>query len=321
MRWPDGVARQMPDRQLVLVTGKGGVGKTTLSAALARAASDAGKRTLAAEITSDVGTQSALLGIFGVGWAKGELPVNLGPRLDGVRITPAIGHKLFLRAALRVGLIADAAMRSAALNRFLNAAPAFPEIGTLYQLVWLLRLDRYDKIIVDLPATGHALGLAKLPRTVSRVVPRGLIKEAISEGLEVLTNPDRCAAVVASLPETLPVTESFELAAGLDQLSVPVAAMVLNQVPDNPFTEDELRALDEHVRSKRGELLLGTRELRRLERALVARKTFRDGVDGRVIAAELPVFRGGWPQIVEGVAGALVGAGLAAAPMAAEQSS
>lgn len=301
-----------PDRQLLLVTGKGGVGKTTLAAALARASRDAGQRTLVAEVTSDVSVRSHLLGHFGVATTKGDEPVKLGPNLDGVRITPSTGHKLFLRAALRVGVIADAAMRSAALNRFLMAAPAFPEIGTLYQLVWLLRLNRYEKIVLDLPATGHALGLAKLPRTVSRVVPKGLIKEAITEGLEIMTDPARCGAVVVTLPESLPVTEAFELAKGLHELEVPVGAMVLNRMPANPFTDEERRALDEHVRARRGELLLGTRELRRLERALDARTTFRElEGEGQAVRAELPVYEGRWNQVIEQVAIGLAESGVA----------
>ncbi|MEL6184829.1 MAG: ArsA family ATPase [Myxococcota bacterium] len=300
------------DRQLLFVTGKGGVGKTTIAAALARASRDAGQRTLVAEVTSDVSARSHLLGHFGVATAaRGEEPIKLGPNLDGVRITPSIGHRLFLRAALRVGMLADAAMRSAALNRFLMAAPAFPEIGTLYQLVWLLRRQEYEKIVIDLPATGHALGLAKLPRTVSRVVPMGLIKEAITEGLAIMTDPKRTGAVVATLPESLPVTEAFELARGLEELEVPVGALVLNRMPANPFTEEERKMLDDHIRQRRGELLLGTRELRRLERALEARETFREAPLASAKLAELPVYEGRWSKVIEQVAGGLAEAGVA----------
>jgi anion-transporting ArsA/GET3 family ATPase len=294
-----------------LVTGKGGVGKTTLTAALAEASRRSGARTLVAEVTTDVATRSHLLGYFGLPSPKGEAPVQLNENLDGVRITPSTGHRLFLRAALRVGMIADAAMRSAALNRFLMAAPAFPEIGTLYQLVWLLRLERYARIVIDLPATGHALGLAKLPRTVSRVVPKGLIKEAITDGLAVLTDADRTGAIVATLPETLPVTEAFELAHGLEEVEVPVGALVLNRMPEDPFTSDERQALHEHIEARRGELLLGTRELRRLERALEARATFRGRPSGDALLLELPVVSGAFPEVVEGVRTALAAGGAA----------
>lgn len=313
---PCRVATPLHERDLLLVTGKGGVGKTTFTAALAEVSRRAGKRTLVAEVTTDVATRSHLLGHFGVANPKGEEPVHLDANLDGVRITPSTGHRLFLRAALRVGVIADAAMRSAALNRFLMAAPAFPEIGTLYQLVWLLRLKRYDQIVIDLPATGHALGLAKLPRTVSRVVPMGLIKEAITEGLGVLTDPRRTGAVIATLPESLPVTEAFELARGLREVDVPVGAMVLNRMPEDPFTLEERRALHEHVQYRKGELLLGTRELRRLERALEARVTFREGPLDDAQAIEVPVFTGAFGDIIGRIAAHLQAAVFAPAEAA-----
>jgi arsenite-transporting ATPase len=267
---------EMWNRELVLVTGKGGVGKTTVTAALARLAHQAGRRVLVAEVTSDTAIRSPLLSLFGVPLPAKEEPVQLARNLHGVRITPPTGHKLFLRAALRVRLLVDAAMKSAALNRFLMAAPAFPEIGTLFHLVSLLRERAYDHVIVDLPATGHALGLVSLPRTVLRVVPGGLIGDAIREGLEAMTSPARGGAVVVALPESLPVTESLELVQGLERLHVPIRGMVLNRVPASPFSAEEQAALLAHLSTRRpDDLLLGGREVRRLLRAASAQQTFR----------------------------------------------
>ena len=277
------------DRQLVLVTGKGGVGKTTVAAGLARAAQRAGRKVLLGEVTPDAKEKSTLLELFGKPKPKGESPVFLDKGLDGVRVTPSAGHRLIMRAALKVGMVADAAMRSAALNRFLMAAPAFPEIGTLYQLVHLLRENRWDHIILDLPATGHALGLASLPRTVLRVIPVGMIGEAIREGLDVMTNPTQGGAVVVTLPEDMPVTEAQELAAGLGKLSVPIRAMVLNQMPADLFSENELKAIHSHLaeRAETGPLLLGSREFRRLQRALAAQGRFRNEASPHHQTAEI----------------------------------
>ena len=277
------------DRQLVLVTGKGGVGKTTVAAGLAVAAQRAGRRVLLGEVTPDAKEKSTLLELFGQPRPRGEAPVELDAGLDGVRVTPSAGHRLIMRGALKVGMVADAAMRSAALNRFLMAAPAFPEIGTLYQLVHLLRADNWDHIILDLPATGHALGLASLPRTVLRVLPVGPIAEAIREGLDAMTNPARGGAVVVTLPEDMPVSESLELAEGLEKLSVPIRAMVLNQMPNFPFTVPEIDAMADHLgaRDDDGPLLLGSREFRRFQRALGARDRFRAEVPTGVHTAEI----------------------------------
>jgi anion-transporting ArsA/GET3 family ATPase len=277
------------DRQLVLVTGKGGVGKSVITAALAQAAHASGKRVLVAEVTPDVTTHSRLLAHFGHANATGEAPFVIRPRLYGARITPSTGHRLFLRAAIRVNFVVDAAMRSAALNRFLMAAPTFPEIGTLYQLVTLLRAREFDHVFVDLPATGHALALASLPKTVLRIVPSGLIGDAIKEGLTTMTDPRRGGAVVVTLPESMPITEAIELGDALKKLSIPVRAMILNRMPDDPFSDEEKRQLHEFLASSANGHVLGEREFRKLERAQAARETFRNIVanDRRV---EIPFF-------------------------------
>lgn len=262
------------NRRLVLVTGKGGVGKTSVVAALARDAQAAGRRVLAAEISSDVNAGSALMDRLGHRGFRETSPKALETGLSGVRITPSTGHRLFLQAALRVRVVVDTAMRSSALRRFLMAAPAFPEVGTLFQLVTLLRSDDYDHVIVDLPATGHALGLASLPRTVLKVVPGGLIGQAIREGLEIMTDPERGRAVIVTLPEAMPVSETMELAEGLTQIGVALGALVLNRIPDDPFDDAERAALDEHLSQHDHALLLGGREFRRLQRARIARERF-----------------------------------------------
>ena len=289
------------DRQLVLVTGKGGVGKTTLSAALAIAAQKAGKRVLVAEVTPDLHTTSPVLSHFGHPTVRGDEPVKMEENLWGTRVAPQTGHRLFLRKGLRVKLIVDAAMRSAALTRFLMAAPTFPEIGTLYQIVWLLRMGRFDHIVLDLPATGHALALASLPKTVVGVVPTGLIGDAISEGLAVLTDPAQCWAALATLPESMPVTETVELIAALGRCDIAVGATVLNRMPGDPFSDGERAALDDHI-ARAGTPILGHRELIRLDRALAARASFRADVPDGIPRFEVPVFEGSERVIIEAIA-------------------
>lgn len=293
------------DKRLVLVTGKGGVGKTIIAAALAQAAHAAGRKVLLGEVASDLHVPSPLLGLFGHPKLRQEEPVEMLPRLYGVRLSPSIGHKLFLRAALKVRILVDTAMKSAALTRFLMAAPTFPEIGVLYQLVAMLRED-FDHFIVDLPATGHAIGLTALPRTVVRVVPTGLIGEAISEGLAALTDPARTGAVVVTIPEALPVTESSELIAAFQKYGIHVRAAILNQMPSDPFSAEERGALRDFMASS-GKSLLGVRELRRLERAVEARESFRTLIPEAIRKIELPSFAGTDPkQLVQRLGGALI---------------
>jgi anion-transporting ArsA/GET3 family ATPase len=258
------------DKRTVLVAGKGGVGKTTVSAGIARAAADHGKRVLVAEVAYETDSPTPLADMLGVANASEE-PTPIGERLWMALLTPHGGHLHFLRDALPMRVLADAAMKSAAIRRFLLAAPSLAEMGVLYKLLELLRRTRsdgsheFDLIVVDLPATGHALGLAQVPSAILKVVTRGPIHDAVKEGLTRMRDPQETGTVIVTLPETLPTSEAIELARGIAEHHVPLAAVVVNRVPRDPFTPSERLALEtlhldvQHV--------LGARSLPRIDRA------------------------------------------------------
>lgn len=257
----------------MLVTGKGGVGKTTVTASLARFAAAQGKRVLCAEIAGDPGATSALADALGVPHLDAE-PVTVAPNLNAVLLAPHLGHTRFLRDVLPMKLLADAAMRSAAIRRFLAAAPTFPEMGVLYRLLDLVRQkrrdgsDEHEMIIVDLPATGHALALAQIPASLLRVIPTGPIAAAVKEGLDLLMDRKRTGALVVTLPETLPVSEALELISGIQLHDIPLAQVFVNRVPFDPFTNDEREAV-RAVLAGRGPTL-GERTMERIDRARVS---------------------------------------------------
>ncbi len=259
-------------RRLVLVTGKGGVGKTALTAALARLAVRRGLRVLVAEVVADDQSPSALSQALGsVNSKPGEEPVGLIPGIRGVLLTPTKGHLRFLQDVLPMRLVADAAMRSTAVRRFLAAAPAFSEMGVLYRILDLLRQRRLDGTfehplcIIDCPATGHALALAQLPAMLLQIIPGGPIGKAMREGLSILTDLQQTAALVVTLPESLPVSEALELSQGLRGHGVHIAGMIANRVPENLLTSEERKELEEIV-AKQGPIL-GMRALQRRDRA------------------------------------------------------
>jgi arsenite/tail-anchored protein-transporting ATPase len=260
----------LPRRRLVIVTGKGGVGKTTVACALARAWARGGKRVLCAEIVAHEDTPSALVELLG-GPRPTDEPVLADTHLWTVLLTPSSGHKAFLQDTLPLRVLADAAMKSAGLRRFLLAAPGFSDMGVMYRMLDLMRRRHpgggpmYDRCIIDSPATGHTLALAQIPELLVRVIPGGPIVRAAKEGLAVLTDPEHCAALVVTLPETLPVTESLELKAGLLRHKVPVAGVLVNRVPNNPFSNEERAALDAALGS--GKQVFGQRELKRISRS------------------------------------------------------
>ncbi len=257
----------------VLVTGKGGVGKTTVTASLARFAAARGKRVLCAEMAGDPTANSALADALGIDRLDVE-PVVVSENLSAVLLAPHLGHTKFLRDVLPMKLLADAAMRSAAIRRFLAAAPTFPEMGVLYRLLDLVRMkrrdgsDEHEMIIVDLPATGHALALAQIPASLLRVIPSGPIAAAVREGLDLLTDKQRTGAIVVTLPETLPVSEALELANGITQHDIPLAQVMVNRVPFDPFSEEE-RAAVRAMLVGRGPTL-GERTMERIDRARVS---------------------------------------------------
>jgi arsenite/tail-anchored protein-transporting ATPase len=287
----------------VLVTGKGGVGKTTVTASLARYAAGQGKRVLCAEMVGDPAASSALADALGIEHLDIE-PVTVAPNLKAVLLAPHLGHTRFLRDVLPMKLLADAAMRSAAIRRFLAAAPTFPEMGVLYRLLDLVRAkhrdgtDEHEMIIVDLPATGHALALAQIPASLLRVIPTGPIAAAVREGLNLLMDKERTGAVVVTLPETLPVSEALELIKGIQLHEIPLAHVFVNRVPFDPFTDGEREAVRELL-AGRGPTL-GARTMERIDRARVAMKRLRGDVTVPIVTLQ-DVWLDG-PRLAEEVA-------------------
>lgn len=266
--------RELGELRAVLVTGKGGVGKTQVTAAIAHALASEGKRVLCGEVAAAADAQSALALAFGKSAAPGD-PEAVREGIDLVVLDPTRGHQAFLRDLLKVRMLADAAVGSAPIRRFLAAAPAFPEMGVLYRILELLRAklpdgrNRYDTLVVDLPATGHALALAQIPGTLLQILPGGPIVDAVREGLDILSDPRKTGSIVVTLPETLPVSEALELLGGIRKHQIPVVGVVLNRMPHNPFDEHELAELEAFAPHAQG--LLGIRTVGRIGRARAAK--------------------------------------------------
>lgn len=235
-------------KRVVLVTGKGGVGRSSVTAALAIAAAKRGKRVLLTEIGELGSESSALARLFG----RDRLPdarEPIGHGVEGALLLSHRGQELFLSSVLRVPALAKAALASEALRRLLQAAPSFREMGIFYHLMTFLKEERRqggpasELVLVDMPATGHTLALTGLPEVLLGLVTRGPIATALREGQSYLNDPAKGAAYVVTLPETLPVSEALELIAGLEQTHMPVGGVILNRMPEDPFTPAERAAL------------------------------------------------------------------------------
>ncbi len=231
----------------MLITGKGGVGRSVVTAALAKIAAKRGRRVLVTEIGDESDDYSPLARHF----ARARLPKQpepMEPNIEGAVLLARTGQEMFLKSVLRSGTIARAALSSDALRRLLSAGPSFREMGVFFQLLTYLREKRgagsaYETILVDMPATGHALSLTGLPELLLRLVPKGPIADSLREGQGYLNDPKLAAAWVVTLPETLPVSECLELIEGLTKTKMPVGGVLVNRVPADPFTEAERAAL------------------------------------------------------------------------------
>lgn len=247
--------RRLLDRQVLLVAGKGGVGRSTVSAAFARAGAQRGRRVLLCEVGEPSRQEaSPLAGLFGKELLP-DSPEALADGVDGVTLSTERGTELFLAAVFRVPALARLALRNATLLRLLHAGPSFHEMGIFNHLLWLSEArsgprPRWDQVIVDLPATGHALALTALPDLLLRLVPGGPIGRRLREGQALFNDASRTAAAVVTLPEPLPVSEGLELVAGLEATRVPVGGVLVNRLPARPLTQDQRERLEAWTRGR-----------------------------------------------------------------------
>jgi anion-transporting ArsA/GET3 family ATPase len=175
-------------------------------------------------------------------------PTELEENIYGVMIWARMGHERFLRSVLPIPALVKAALRSGALRRMLDAAPSLNELGVFYHMLSLAREQqgdrpRFDLIVIDLPATGHALGMATLPENILSIIPSGPIHRAMHEGMDIYFNPEKSAMYVVTLPEALPVTECVELLEGLKETEMPIGGVIVNKVFTDTFSEAERASL------------------------------------------------------------------------------
>ena len=232
------------DRRLLLVTGKGGVGKSTVAAALALRLASAGLRTLLCEVNAD-GRLGRLLGHPEVG----PDVTLVEPNLSMVDLQPDASMREYVLSKIRLERVYRAVFENRLVRYFLRFIPALAETVMLGKVMWHLRQwpdapGGFDRIVMDLPATGHALTLLGVPKSLITTLPSGPMSTEARWMFDLLTDPVMTSALLVSLPEELPVNETLELAQTLrTQLSVRVGAVVLNQSVSSRFGAADRAAL------------------------------------------------------------------------------
>jgi anion-transporting ArsA/GET3 family ATPase len=219
--------------RLVIVAGKGGVGKTTVSATLARAAALAGLSTLVVEVEG----KSGLPGMFGQGeLGYDEVVLSPGGGPDGagdVRARTLTADTALLEYLQDHGLsrISKRLVSTGALDVVATAAPGIKDILLLGKVKQLERTGQADLIVLDAPAAGHAITFLQSARSLLDTVSVGPINAQARDVLDLLEDHDRCQVVLVTIPEETPVNEAVETAFSLeDRVGIGLGPVVVNGV-------------------------------------------------------------------------------------------
>jgi anion-transporting ArsA/GET3 family ATPase len=233
-------------RRLVVLTGKGGVGKSVVGAALALAARARGKRTLLVEVAAPLEAARRLGGPP----SRGR-ETEARPGLFTLNLDPQTVMDEYVRHIVKLDLVARRILASPIYHRFFAAAPGLKELMVLGKVMVLeearRRLSReplYDLIVLDAPATGHGLAYLKVPLAASAAIPVGPVGHNALRILRLLRDPARTALVVVAAPEEMAVVEAVELhRAARDEVGIAPLAVVLNGCHERRFSDEDEAAV------------------------------------------------------------------------------
>jgi anion-transporting ArsA/GET3 family ATPase len=229
------------DKRLVVVLGKGGVGRTTVATALGLAGARMGKRVMVAEVAQ----QERMSRVFrkeGIGYSETELAENF----YAMSVDPQRALDEYLGQQIP-GPLSDMLLHNRIFEYFVAAAPGVRELTTIGKVWELAQLDRkygsgsrYDLVILDAPASGHGLAMLRAPRTFGEIARVGPIRRRADMIHEFLRDPERTGVVSVALPQEMPVNETIEFREKLhDEMGMETDAVVVNQLLPDRFTAED----------------------------------------------------------------------------------
>jgi len=246
---------ELLDKRLVFVTGKGGVGKSTISVSLGLAAAARGKRTIVCEIGGQE-TASRVFRRAEIGFHEVEVSDNLW----AISIDPDHSLREYLLLQLKVRAMRDMLVRSRIFNYLAAATPGLKELLTIGKIWELAQPDRrvkkaqeYDLVIVDAPATGQGIGFLQTPRTFAGIARVGPVHSQAEELDRFITDHDSTGVAIVSLPEEMPVNESASLEASLrSDIGMAVDRVYMNALYPERFAKGEASELERALEDAQG---------------------------------------------------------------------
>jgi len=234
------------DRRLVLVVGKGGVGRSTVAAAIASECADRGRKTLLYETNAN-----DRFGAFFQKSAVSTDPVQLAPNLFAINATPASALAEYGLMILKFKTVYEMVFENRVTKAFLRAIPGLDEYALLGKL-WFHTTEEkrgklvWDTIVFDMPASGHAISMLRVPWVIVDTVPEGPLTRDARTIKGLLTDPVRTATILVTLAEEMPVNEACELEVKLTKLGIVPQQLIANQIyPDRfPHGSPMERVLD-----------------------------------------------------------------------------
>jgi anion-transporting ArsA/GET3 family ATPase len=229
------------DLRLVFVTGKGGVGKTTVAASLARLAADHGKTVLVCEVDAK-GDAAALFEAK----SNGFTPSEVMPGVSVMSMDTEASLREYLKLNLKIPVVGRIGPLAKAFDFVATAAPGVRELLTVGKLCYEVRERHYDLVVVDAPASGHIVGQLAAPQAINDLVKVGLIRSQTDWMLDILSDPVQTGLVAVTTAEEMPVAETLELVTRVaEETTVHFSAVIVNRVLPELFSRSEEEVFEE----------------------------------------------------------------------------